>query len=49
VKVSSVVTGGVSGIGSATAERLRNRGHTVTTWDLADADADVVCDVSDAD
>ena len=41
----AVVTGGVSGIGAATAERLRSAGATVVTWDLSAA-ADVRVDTS---
>lgn len=39
-----VVSGGASGIGAATTERLRADGHTVITVDLRDAD--VVADLS---
>jgi 2-dehydro-3-deoxy-L-rhamnonate dehydrogenase (NAD+) len=42
---TALVTGGASGLGAATAERLRADGLTVITLDLADAD--VVCDVTD--
>lgn len=42
----ALVTGGVSGLGAATAERLRAEGIHVTTLDLSDA-ADVVADVTD--
>jgi NAD(P)-dependent dehydrogenase (short-subunit alcohol dehydrogenase family) len=41
----AVITGGVSGIGAATAQVLRREGATAVTWDL-DATADVTCDVS---
>ncbi|MGO8770746.1 SDR family NAD(P)-dependent oxidoreductase [Mycobacterium sp.] len=43
--MTALVTGGTSGIGREVAERLRNAGHDVVVWDLADAD--IVCDVSD--
>ncbi|MGO9040787.1 MAG: SDR family NAD(P)-dependent oxidoreductase [Mycobacterium sp.] len=43
--MTALVTGGASGIGREVAERLRNAGHDVVVWDLADAD--IVCDVSD--
>jgi NAD(P)-dependent dehydrogenase (short-subunit alcohol dehydrogenase family) len=42
-----VVTGAASGIGRATAERLRNDGETVVGLDLKGADADV--DITDED
>lgn len=42
----AIVTGGASGIGAATATRLRSAGHDVVVWDRAEA-ADVVLDVSD--
>ncbi len=45
--MSAIVTGGASGIGAATADRLRRAGHDVVTWDLADGD--IVCDISDPD
>jgi NAD(P)-dependent dehydrogenase (short-subunit alcohol dehydrogenase family) len=45
--VSAVVTGGGSGIGRATAERLRAAGHDVVVWDLEGGDID--CDISDLD
>ena len=38
---SAIVTGGASGLGAATAERLRAEGLTVTTLDLAGADVSV--------
>ena len=41
----AIVTGGASGLGAATAERLRAEGLSVTTLDLADADMAV--DVTD--
>lgn len=43
---TAVVTGGASGLGAATAERLRNDGVTVVTVDLA-GDADIRLDVTD--
>jgi NAD(P)-dependent dehydrogenase (short-subunit alcohol dehydrogenase family) len=43
--MSAVVTGGASGIGSATAARLRKAGHDVVTWDLYAGD--IACDISD--
>ncbi|WP_408897164.1 SDR family NAD(P)-dependent oxidoreductase [Nocardioides sp. R1-1] len=47
------VTGGSSGIGAAVVDRLRERGHPVTVWDLEPpARADVghdLLDVTDAD
>ena len=45
---SAIVTGGASGLGAATANRLRAEGLTVTTLDLAGASAgaDVSLDVS---
>ncbi|HKI40621.1 MAG: SDR family NAD(P)-dependent oxidoreductase [Mycobacterium sp.] len=43
--MTALVTGGASGIGREVAERLRDAGHDVVVWDLADAD--IVCDVSD--
>ena len=42
---SAIVTGGASGLGAATADRLRAEGVTVTTLDLAGADVSV--DVTD--
>jgi 2-dehydro-3-deoxy-L-rhamnonate dehydrogenase (NAD+) len=47
VSRTAVVTGGLSGIGAATAARLAADGVTVVTLDLADG-ADVRVDVSDA-
>jgi NAD(P)-dependent dehydrogenase (short-subunit alcohol dehydrogenase family) len=44
---TAVVTGGCSGLGKATAERLAEDGVRVVTVDIADA-ADHVVDVSDA-
>jgi NAD(P)-dependent dehydrogenase (short-subunit alcohol dehydrogenase family) len=43
--MTAVVTGGASGIGYEVAARLRDAGHDVVVWDLADAD--IACDVSD--
>jgi NAD(P)-dependent dehydrogenase (short-subunit alcohol dehydrogenase family) len=43
----AVVTGGGSGIGKATADRLRTNGSDVIVWDLKGGDID--CDVSDPD
>lgn len=42
----ALITGGVSGLGAASAERLRNDGVEVVTVDVADG-ADVVVDVTD--
>jgi NAD(P)-dependent dehydrogenase (short-subunit alcohol dehydrogenase family) len=44
---TAVVTGGVSGLGEATARRLAADGVTVITWDISAA-ADIVVDVCDA-
>ncbi|WP_029144874.1 SDR family NAD(P)-dependent oxidoreductase [Microbacterium luticocti] len=47
----TIVTGGASGIGAATVEKLRGRGHAVTIFDLtpsADPDSEAV-DVTDED
>ncbi|VBA57033.1 Dihydroanticapsin 7-dehydrogenase [Mycobacterium attenuatum] len=44
---TALVTGGASGIGQEVAARLRDAGHDVVVWDLADAD--IICDVSDPD
>jgi NAD(P)-dependent dehydrogenase (short-subunit alcohol dehydrogenase family) len=44
---TAVVTGGVSGLGEATARRLAADGVTVITWDISAA-ADIVVDVRDA-
>ena len=43
--MSTIVTGGASGIGSAAADRLRGAGHDVITWDLRGGD--IACDISD--
>jgi NAD(P)-dependent dehydrogenase (short-subunit alcohol dehydrogenase family) len=43
---TALVTGGASGLGAATATRLRAEGVTVTTLDVS-APADVVADVTD--
>jgi NAD(P)-dependent dehydrogenase (short-subunit alcohol dehydrogenase family) len=43
----ALVTGGASGIGLEVAGRLREAGHDVVVWDLADAD--IACDISDPD
>ncbi len=43
---TALVTGGASGLGAATATRLRAEGLTVTTLDVS-APADVVADVTD--
>ncbi|HYY01225.1 MAG TPA: SDR family oxidoreductase [Mycobacterium sp.] len=43
--MSTIVTGGASGIGRAAADRLRGAGHDVITWDLRDGD--IACDISD--
>jgi len=43
---TALVTGGASGLGAATAARLRADGMTVTTMDVSGA-ADVVADVTD--
>jgi NAD(P)-dependent dehydrogenase (short-subunit alcohol dehydrogenase family) len=45
--VTAIVTGGASGIGRATADRLRTAGHDVVTWDLSGGD--IACDISDPD
>lgn len=45
---TAVITGGMSGLGRASAERLAHDGIRVVTLDLADG-ADVTVDVSDAD
>ncbi|MGI8451483.1 MAG: SDR family NAD(P)-dependent oxidoreductase, partial [Streptosporangiaceae bacterium] len=44
---TAVITGGASGIGRASAERLAQDGITVVTLDVS-GDADVVADVTDA-
>jgi 2-dehydro-3-deoxy-L-rhamnonate dehydrogenase (NAD+) len=43
---TAVITGGASGLGAATAEKLRQDGLRVVTFDVAE-DADVVVDVTD--
>jgi NAD(P)-dependent dehydrogenase (short-subunit alcohol dehydrogenase family) len=43
---TAVITGGASGLGAATAVRLREDGLRVVTFDIA-GDADVVVDVTD--
>ena len=43
---TALVTGGASGLGAATAARLRADGMTVTTMDVSGA-ADVIADVTD--
>lgn len=45
--MSAVVTGGASGIGAATAARLRAAGHRVVVWDLEGGD--IACDIGDPD
>jgi NAD(P)-dependent dehydrogenase (short-subunit alcohol dehydrogenase family) len=45
--MTALVTGGASGIGREVVGLLREAGHDVVVWDLADAD--IICDVSDAD
>lgn len=45
--MTTIVTGGGSGIGSATAARLREAGVDVVTWDRANGDID--CDITDPD
>lgn len=44
-----VVTGGASGIGAATVDRLRARGARPVSWDLAGSDDVGPCDVGDPD
>jgi NAD(P)-dependent dehydrogenase (short-subunit alcohol dehydrogenase family) len=43
--MTAIVTGGGSGIGASTVERLRKAGHQVLAWDLNGGD--IVCDISD--
>jgi len=43
--MSTLVTGGASGIGRKVAGRLRDAGHDVVVWDQAGGDID--CDISD--
>jgi 3-oxoacyl-[acyl-carrier protein] reductase len=43
---TAVITGGCSGLGAATGQRLRDDGHRVITIDLGD-DADFTVDVTD--
>jgi 3-oxoacyl-[acyl-carrier protein] reductase len=43
---TAAITGGCSGLGAATAQRLRDDGHRVITIDLGD-DADLTVDVTD--
>jgi NAD(P)-dependent dehydrogenase (short-subunit alcohol dehydrogenase family) len=43
--MTTVVTGGASGIGREVAARLRDAGHDVVVWDQAGGDID--CDISD--
>ena len=45
--MTTIVTGGGSGIGSAAAARLREAGVDVVVWDRANGDID--CDISDPD
>jgi NAD(P)-dependent dehydrogenase (short-subunit alcohol dehydrogenase family) len=45
--VTAIVTGGGSGIGRATAARLRTAGEDVVVWDRENGDID--CDISDPD
>lgn len=45
---TALITGGVSGIGAATATRLKSDGVRVITLDIA-AGADLVVDVTDAE
>lgn len=45
--MSTIVTGGASGIGRAVVERLRKAGHDVAVWDINDGE--IFCDISDPD
>ena len=45
--MTSIVTGGGSGIGAAVVERLRAADHNVVVWDIKGGDID--CDISDPD
>lgn len=47
--LTAVVTGGASGIGAATAKRLRAAGNTVVVVDSRDVGGSVVVDVTDQD
>ena len=43
--MTTVVTGGASGIGAAVVTRLRSAGDKVVVWDVADGE--ITCDISD--
>jgi NAD(P)-dependent dehydrogenase (short-subunit alcohol dehydrogenase family) len=45
--MTSVVTGGGSGIGQAVVARLRSTGDQVVVWDIENGDID--CDIADPD